>query len=181
MMGRALATGRPRSRSSSSASRSGRGSSGASTSQRFLLPAPSEILSTFWDERDTLVSAGLFTFKEAVGGFLIGSAFAVLVALVLARWRPLGNALMPYRDRGERGADHRLRADHEQLVRDPLAGLEDGDRSRDRLLPGDREHAARADPVRPASIELMRSYAARELEIFRRVRIPTALPYLFTG
>src|SRR6185369_10044753 len=64
--------------------------------QRFLLPAPSEILSTFWDERDTLFSAGLFTFKEAVGGFLIGSAFAIIVALVLARWRPLGNALMPY-------------------------------------------------------------------------------------
>ena len=27
--------------------------------QRFLLPAPSDILRTFWDERDTLVSAGL--------------------------------------------------------------------------------------------------------------------------
>ena len=27
----------------------------------------------------------------------------------------------------------------------------------------------------------MRSYAASELEIFRRVRVPTALPYLFTA
>jgi NitT/TauT family transport system permease protein len=27
----------------------------------------------------------------------------------------------------------------------------------------------------------MRAYAAGELEIFRRVRIPTALPYLFTA
>jgi len=35
--------------------------------------------------------------------------------------------------------------------------------------------------VRPESIELMRSYAARERDIFRRVRIPTSLPYLFTG
>jgi NitT/TauT family transport system permease protein len=35
--------------------------------------------------------------------------------------------------------------------------------------------------VRPASIELMRSYAAGEVEIFRRVRIPTALPFLFTA
>ena len=35
--------------------------------------------------------------------------------------------------------------------------------------------------VRPSSIELMRSYAAGELEIFRRVRIPTALPYIFTS
>ena len=35
--------------------------------------------------------------------------------------------------------------------------------------------------VRPSQIELMRAYAAGELEIFRRVRVPTALPYLFTA
>ncbi len=33
----------------------------------------------------------------------------------------------------------------------------------------------------PRQIELMRSYAASELEIWRRVRIPTALPFLFTA
>ena len=35
--------------------------------------------------------------------------------------------------------------------------------------------------VRPESIELMRSYAAAEREIFRRVRIPTSLPFVFTA
>jgi NitT/TauT family transport system permease protein len=35
--------------------------------------------------------------------------------------------------------------------------------------------------VRPSSIELMRSYAASEIDIFRRVRIPTALPFVFTA
>src|ERR671927_2028791 len=35
--------------------------------------------------------------------------------------------------------------------------------------------------VRPESIELMRSYAAGQAAIFRRVRIPTALPFIFTG
>ena len=35
--------------------------------------------------------------------------------------------------------------------------------------------------VRPESIELMRSYAASQVEVFRRVRIPTALPFLFAG
>jgi NitT/TauT family transport system permease protein len=35
--------------------------------------------------------------------------------------------------------------------------------------------------VRPSQVELMRSYAAGELEVFRRVRVPTALPYLFTA
>src|SRR4029078_7699444 len=34
---------------------------------------------------------------------------------------------------------------------------------------------------KPAQIELMRSYAAGELEIFRRVRVPTALPFIFSA
>ena len=35
--------------------------------------------------------------------------------------------------------------------------------------------------VRPSQIELMRAYAGGELDIFRRVRVPTALPYMFTA
>jgi NitT/TauT family transport system permease protein len=35
--------------------------------------------------------------------------------------------------------------------------------------------------VNPRALELMDSYAAGQLEIFRRVRIPTALPFIFTG
>jgi NitT/TauT family transport system permease protein len=149
--------------------------------QRFLLPAPSEILSTFWDERDTLVSAGLFTFKEAVGGFLIGSAFAVIVALVLARWRPLGNALMPYA----------IAANAVPIIAfAPITNNWFG------ILSPTSKMAIAAvivffpvmvntlrglTSVRPESVELMRSYAARERDIFRRVRIPNSLPYLFTG
>jgi NitT/TauT family transport system permease protein len=35
--------------------------------------------------------------------------------------------------------------------------------------------------VPPAAMELMRSYAAGEAEVFRRVRVPTALPFVFTA
>ena len=35
--------------------------------------------------------------------------------------------------------------------------------------------------VRPQSIELMRSYASGEFSIFRRVRLPNSLPYLFSA
>ena len=35
--------------------------------------------------------------------------------------------------------------------------------------------------VNPRALELMESYAAGQLQIFRRVRIPTALPFIFTG
>ena len=33
----------------------------------------------------------------------------------------------------------------------------------------------------PRQIELMRSYASSDLEIWRRVRVPTALPFVFTA
>jgi len=149
--------------------------------QRFLLPAPSEILSTFWDERDTLVSAGLFTFKEAVGGFLIGSAFAVLVALVLARWRPLGNALMPYA----------IAANAVPIIAfAPITNNWFG------LLNPFSKMAIAAvlcffpvlittlrglTSIDPRAIELMRSYAAGQTSTFRRVRIPASLPHMFAG
>jgi NitT/TauT family transport system permease protein len=35
--------------------------------------------------------------------------------------------------------------------------------------------------VAPSKIELMRSYAVGELTVFRLVRVPTALPFLFTS
>jgi NitT/TauT family transport system permease protein len=35
--------------------------------------------------------------------------------------------------------------------------------------------------VDPESIELMRSYAAPERDVFRRVRIPNSLPYVFSA
>src|SRR5919198_6028298 len=37
--------------------------------KRFLLPRFSDVMTTFWDNRGTLWSAGWFTFKEAIGGF----------------------------------------------------------------------------------------------------------------
>jgi NitT/TauT family transport system permease protein len=35
--------------------------------------------------------------------------------------------------------------------------------------------------VEPAALELMRSYAASSADVFRRVRIPNALPFIFTS
>src|SRR5205823_4044169 len=64
--------------------------------KRFLLPRFSAVMTTFWDERHPLWSAGWFTFKEALGGFALGCGLAFLLALVLARWKPVGRALMPY-------------------------------------------------------------------------------------
>ena len=147
----------------------------------FLLPPLSTILETVWNERDTLWSAGWFTFKEALGGFAIGSAAAVALALVLARWRRLGAALMPIGV-----AANAIPIIAFAPITNNWFGL---------LNPASKMAISAVlvffpvfvntlrglTSVRPSSIELMRSYAAGELEIFRRVRLPNALPYIFTA
>jgi NitT/TauT family transport system permease protein len=149
--------------------------------QDFLLPAPSAIIETLWDTRSLLFAAGWFTFKEALGGFLIGSGAAIVAALVLARWRPLGRALMPYMI-----AANAIPIIAFAPITNNWFGL---------LSPWSKMAIAAVlcffpvlvntlrglTSVRPQQIELMRSYAAGELEIFRRVRIPNSLPYLFSA
>jgi NitT/TauT family transport system permease protein len=149
--------------------------------ESFLLPPLSDILETFWDGRDRFVDAGIFTFKEALGGFAIGSGAAILLAVVLARWRLLGRAVMPYA----------IAANAIPIIAfAPITNNWFGV-----LSPTSKIAIAAVlcffpvlvntlrglTSVRPASIELMRSYAASEREILRRVRIPNALPYVFTG
>jgi NitT/TauT family transport system permease protein len=149
--------------------------------KRFLLPRFSDVMRTFWDNRDTLWSAGWFTFKEALGGFALGCSLAFLLALALARWRPVGRALMPYA----------IAANAIPIIAfAPITNAWFGI-----LSPWSKIVIAAVlcffpvlvntlrglTSVPPESIELMRSYAAGQPAVFRRVRIPTSLPFLFTA
>ena len=150
--------------------------------QQFLLPRPTSIASAFWTDKHELWSAGWYTFQEALGGFVLGSGLAILLALVLARWRPLGAALLPYAvaanaipiiafapitnqwfggglTKSSKIAIAAILCFFPVLV-NTLRGL---------------------TSVRPQDLELMRSYGAGNVEVFRRVRIPTSLPFMFTG
>ena len=150
--------------------------------QQFLLPKPTSIASAFWTDKHELWSAGWYTFQEALGGFVLGSGVAILFALVLARWRPLGTALLPYAvaanaipiiafapitnqwfggglTKSSKIAIAAILCFFPVLV-NTLRGL---------------------TSVRPQDLELMRSYGAGNIEVFRRVRIPTSLPFMFTG
>ena len=64
--------------------------------ETFLLPKPSDIAQAFWEDKGDLWDYGLYTFKEALGGFALGSGLGILMAIFLARFRSLGNALIPF-------------------------------------------------------------------------------------
>jgi NitT/TauT family transport system permease protein len=149
--------------------------------QAFLLPKPSAIVSTFWHTRHELWAAGWFTFQEALGGFALGSGLAILLALVLARWRILGTALMPYA----------IAANAIPIIAfAPITNTWFSPLNKSSKIviaavlcffPVLVNTLRGLTSVNPRALELMDSYAAGQLEIFRRVRIPTALPFIFTG
>ena len=149
--------------------------------QRFLLPAPSAILDTLWQERSLLWSAGIYTFSEALGGWVIGSTLGVISAIVLARFRGLGRALMPFA----------IAANAVPIIAfAPITNQWFGPLEKTSKMaiaailvffPVMVNVLRCLTSVRPQSIELMRSYAAGELATLRRVRIPNSLPYLFSA
>ncbi|HZT91850.1 MAG TPA: ABC transporter permease [Gaiellaceae bacterium] len=149
--------------------------------QKFLLPKPLAIVKAFWNERGTLWSAGWLTLKEALVGFGIGCGLAIASAVLLARFRRVSGALMPVA----------IAANAIPIIAfspifdawfDPLS-----------IWPRAATAAVLCffpvfvntlrglTSVRPAQVELMRSYAAGEIDIFRRVRVPTALPFVFAA
>jgi NitT/TauT family transport system permease protein len=149
--------------------------------QRFLLPRFSAVMSTFWNQRDELWSAGWFTFKEALGGFALGCTAAILVALVLSRWRRLGDALMPYAIAAGAvpiiafapitNAWFGILSPWSKIVISAVLCF----------FPVLVNTLRGLTSVAPESLELMRSYAAGEPAIYRRLRIPSSLPFLFTA
>jgi NitT/TauT family transport system permease protein len=149
--------------------------------QRFLLPRFSAVMSTFWNQRDELWSAGWFTFKEALGGFALGCTAAILVALALSRWRRLGDALMPYAIAAGAvpiiafapitNAWFGILSPWSKIVISAVLCF----------FPVLVNTLRGLTSVAPESLELMRSYAAGEPAIYRRLRIPSSLPFLFTA
>jgi NitT/TauT family transport system permease protein len=149
--------------------------------QKFLLPAPDAIVSTLYDQRGVLFSAGWYTFKEALGGFAIGSGAAICFGILVARFPRAGNALMPVA----------IAMNAVPII--AFAPIFNA--WFDPLTPTAKMAVAAVlcffpvlvntlrglQSVRPQQIELMRAYACGDVQTFRRVRFPTALPYIFTS
>ena len=64
--------------------------------ERFLLPPPTDIIGTLIEQWPRLSQAGINTLIEAIGGFAIGVAAGILVAVATARFAFARGALMPF-------------------------------------------------------------------------------------
>ncbi|MFO7170896.1 MAG: ABC transporter permease [Chloroflexota bacterium] len=147
----------------------------------YLLPAPSQIGGTFLERPDYLLWIGLVTFRNAFIGCVIGCTLGALVAAVCVRWRPLADGLMPLAV-----ASNAVPI----IALSPLLGIWLGSVSPNSKIAVVavmtffptlvNVYRGLVSPSRDA-LQLMRSYAARERDVFLKLRAPAALPYLFNA
>jgi len=148
---------------------------------RRVLPAPSAIGGAAAANLDLLIKATRATFFEAIGGLLIGTVGGLLVAFATARWALARDVIVPV---AIASSSIPIIAVAPLLnnwfgVLNPLSKA-----SMAALLvffPVMLNVTRGLVQVRPESLELMRSYAASDFAVLRKVRIPNMLPFLFTA
>jgi NitT/TauT family transport system permease protein len=149
--------------------------------QRFLLPPPTSIFGALVEEWPSLSAAGLRTLFEAAGGFVIGLVAGVVVALATARFTFARTTLMPFAV-----AANAIPIVAFAPIMNNWFGLT-SPLSKMMIVAMLVFFPVMINTVRgltsadAATLELMRSYAATEREVFRKVRVPAALPYFFTA
>ncbi len=158
--------------------------------QQFLLPKPSAIFGEFmsqvqlWlapDERSILFESSGATFWEAIGGFVIGCGGGILVALMTSRWTIVSEATMPFA----------IAANSVPIIAfAPIMNNWFGitnPASKMAIVAIIVFFPTMINTVRGLTLvdarqlELMRAYAASPAEVLLKLRIPNALPYIFSA
>ena len=147
----------------------------------FLLPKPSVIGATFQDQFPVVLPAGLFTMRGAVGGFAIGSVLGIGIALATARWALISEGVMPFAIAVNSTPIIALAPIMNNWfgITNPFSKM-----SIVALIvffPIMINTVRGLRQVDPDALELLRSYATNERTVLLKLRIPNALPYLFSA
>ena len=149
--------------------------------KQFILPSPVAIgaaVGTYFPE---LWASATYTFVEIIAGLLIGATGGIVVGAVTARYGLLRDSLLPF---GIAANSIPIIAFAPVMnnwfgLANPLSKMMIA-----ALLvffPVMINTVRGLTSVDPAAIELMRSTAASDFTTLRKVRIPSALPYIFTA
>jgi putative hydroxymethylpyrimidine transport system permease protein len=146
----------------------------------FLVPAPSEVAESLWNDRELLADDAWVTLREVVLGFACALAAGVGFAIALHRSETLRRAFYPLLVASQTvppvtiapilvvwlgfGIGPKLVLVALLCFFPITVNTLDGLRS-----------------VDPDLVKMMRTLGARPSQILRRVELPTALPFLFSG
>ena len=146
----------------------------------YMLPSPVNVVSAFIKDFPTLMTHAFVSVQEAIYGLLIGIVLAFLIATAMDRFETLEKALMPIMVVTQTiptiaiapllvlwmgfGMAPKITLVVVTTFFPIAVGLLDGFKNAD-----------------PDEINLLRSMKATRFQIFRHVKIPTAMPYFFSG
>ena len=149
--------------------------------KQFILPSPLAIAVAWQTYLPELLDAASYTFPEIIGGMVIGSAAGIVVGAITARYRSMQDSLMPFAVAASSvpilafaplfnnwfGLDQQL---SKAMIAAVLC-----------FFPVMINTVRGLIQVDPAAVELLRSLAASEAQVFRKLRVPNSLPYVFTA
>lgn len=149
--------------------------------KQFILPSPLAIAAAWQANLPELAGAAAYTLGEIVTGLVIGVTAAILVGFAAARFAAVRGSLLPFAVAANSvpiiafapifnnwfGVDNQL---SKAMIAAVLV-----------FFPVMINTVRGLLNVDPAAIELMRSYAAPEATVFRAVRLPNSVPFIFTA
>lgn len=149
--------------------------------QAFVLPKPSEIIERLIAQWPVIIGAAGNTLFEALGGLALGITSGVLVALITVRWVGARQGIMPFAIATNSIPIIALAPILNNMfpITSPVSKM--ATVGIVVFFPVMINTARGLTEVEESELELMRSYAATPGEVFRRVRIPHALPYFYSA
>ena len=149
--------------------------------QQFILPRPSAIAAAFSSEWQTLQVAARNTLYEALGGLAIGVTAGVLTAFAVSRWGRVREVALPIAV----GASAIPIIAAAPIMSNWFGILNPFAKMAIVILlvyfPMLINVSRGLTQVESSALELMQASAASEGQVLRKVRVPNALPYFFTG
>jgi NitT/TauT family transport system permease protein len=149
--------------------------------QPYFLPAPSEIWAQFTENADLIREASMVSGGNALVGLLVGTAFGIAMSFVLARFKVLDDLISPLAVALNAvpifvlvAVFNNMFSITSEVPRRLMVTLVVYFIVLVNVARGLRE-------VAPIHLELMRSYAASDGVVLRKVRVPNAVPFLFTA
>ena len=149
--------------------------------KQFVLPGPVAIFAAWQENLPDLIAATTYTLGEILAGLAIGAILGITVGALTARFGAIRGSLMPFAIAANSvpiiafapifnnwfGVDSQV---SKALIAAVLV-----------FFPVMINTVRGLLNVDPAALELMRSYAASDFTVFRSLRVPNALPFVFTA
>jgi len=149
--------------------------------KQFILPSPLAIAAAWQENLPELVAAATYTLSEILAGLVVGAGAGILVGATAARFGAVRGSLMPFA----------IAANSVPIIAfAPIFNNWFGVTSQISkaliaavlvFFPVMINTVRGLLNVDPSALELMRSYAAPERTVFRSLRVPNSLPFIFTA